>query len=38
VTDRFWPDFRREALYEAVRSYQDRDRRFGRVVNITSGR
>lgn len=31
VTDRFWPDFRREALYEAVRSYQDRDRRFGRV-------
>ena len=31
VTDRFWPDFRREALYEAVRSYQNRDRRFGRV-------
>jgi undecaprenyl diphosphate synthase len=31
VTDRFWPEFRREALYEAVRSYQDRDRRFGRV-------
>ena len=31
VTDRMWPDFRREALYEAVRSYQDRDRRFGRV-------
>ncbi len=31
VTDRFWPDFRRDALYEAVRSYQDRDRRFGRV-------
>ena len=31
VTDRHWPDFRREALYDAVRSYQDRDRRFGRV-------
>lgn len=31
VTDKFWPDFRREALYEAVRSYQDRDRRYGRV-------
>ena len=31
VTDRFWPDFRRDALYEAIRSYQDRDRRFGRV-------
>ena len=32
VTERFWPDFRREALYEAVRSYQDRDRRYGRVA------
>ena len=31
VTDRFWPDFRREALYDAVRSYQDRERRFGRL-------
>ena len=31
VTERFWPDFRRDALYEAVRAYQDRDRRFGRV-------
>ena len=32
VTDRFWPEFRREALYEAIRAYQDRDRRFGRVA------
>lgn len=31
VTERFWPDFRREALYDAIRAYQDRDRRFGRV-------
>ena len=31
VSDLFWPDFRREALYAAIRSYQDRDRRFGRV-------
>ena len=31
VTERFWPDFRREALYEAIRSFQDRERRFGRV-------
>ena len=31
VTDLAWPDFRRRALYDAVRSYQDRDRRFGRV-------
>ncbi len=32
VTERFWPDFRREALYEAIRAFQDRDRRFGRVA------
>jgi undecaprenyl diphosphate synthase len=31
VTQRFWPEFRRQNLYEAVRSFQDRDRRFGRV-------
>ncbi|HXY72597.1 MAG TPA: polyprenyl diphosphate synthase [Actinomycetota bacterium] len=27
----FWPDFDREHLYEAIRDYQKRDRRFGRV-------
>ncbi|HYE95609.1 MAG TPA: isoprenyl transferase [Rubricoccaceae bacterium] len=31
VSDRLWPDFRRDALYEAIRAYQRRDRRFGRV-------
>lgn len=31
VTERFWPAFRRDALYDAVRSFQDRDRKFGRV-------
>ena len=30
-TECFWPAFRRRQLYEAVRSFQDRDRRFGRV-------
>jgi undecaprenyl diphosphate synthase len=25
----FWPDFRREHLYEAIREYQGRERRFG---------
>ena len=25
----YWPDFRRQHLYEAVRTYQQRDRRFG---------
>jgi undecaprenyl diphosphate synthase len=32
VTKCLWPSFRREQLYEAIRSYQDRDRRFGRVL------
>lgn len=31
VTDTFWPAFRRLNLYEAIRDFQDRDRRFGRV-------
>lgn len=30
-TDVFWPSFRRRHVYEAIRSFQDRDRRFGRV-------
>jgi undecaprenyl diphosphate synthase len=28
-TDVLWPDFRRQHLYEAVKAYQTRDRRFG---------
>jgi undecaprenyl diphosphate synthase len=31
ITDEFWPAFRRDQLYQAVRDYQSRDRRFGRV-------
>jgi undecaprenyl diphosphate synthase len=30
-TDVLWPDFRREHLFEAVRDYQRRERRFGGV-------
>ncbi|HYX43787.1 MAG TPA: polyprenyl diphosphate synthase [Acidimicrobiales bacterium] len=30
-SDVLWPDFRREHLFEAVREYQRRDRRFGGV-------
>jgi undecaprenyl diphosphate synthase len=26
-----WPDFNREHLYEAIRDYQKRDRRFGKI-------
>jgi undecaprenyl diphosphate synthase len=28
-TDKLWPDFRKEDLYEAILSYQQRERRFG---------
>ena len=28
-TDVFWPDFRREYFYEAIRAFQRRGRRFG---------
>lgn len=31
ITNEFWPDFRRESLYQAISDYQKRDRRFGRV-------
>jgi undecaprenyl diphosphate synthase len=27
----YWPDFNREHLYESIRDYQKRDRRFGRI-------
>ena len=37
VTDVFWPDFRRGNLYSAVRSFQDRERRFGRVLPAEGG-
>ncbi len=30
-SDVLWPDFRRQHLFEAVREYQRRNRRFGRV-------
>jgi undecaprenyl diphosphate synthase len=30
-TDTFWPDFDAEALMLAIRSYQNRERRFGRT-------
>lgn len=31
ITAKLWPGFRREELYEAIRSYQKRERRFGMV-------
>jgi undecaprenyl diphosphate synthase len=31
ITEVLWPDFRRENLYEAILSYQRRERRFGKT-------
>jgi undecaprenyl diphosphate synthase len=30
-TDKLWPDFRKEDLYEAIIDYQSRERRFGKT-------
>ncbi|QJD94675.1 isoprenyl transferase [Mucilaginibacter robiniae] len=30
-TDKLWPDFRRDDLYEAILDYQKRERRFGKT-------
>lgn len=31
ITNLFWPDFRKQHLYEAILSYQSRERRFGKT-------
>jgi undecaprenyl diphosphate synthase len=31
ITPTLWPDFRKEHLYEAIWSYQQRERRFGKT-------
>jgi undecaprenyl diphosphate synthase len=36
VTPTFWPDFDGDSLYEALQTYAQRDRRFGRVHHITA--
>jgi undecaprenyl diphosphate synthase len=33
ITKTYWPDFRRNELYQAINSYQKRDRRYGNVKN-----
>lgn len=37
ITEQYWPDFRRSQLYDAIRSFQDRERRFGRVSQEVYG-
>ena len=36
VTPKYWPDFDREELYAALRAFDERDRRFGRVHVVTA--
>ncbi len=31
ITDAYWPDFKRKHLYEAIKNFQTRERRFGKV-------
>ena len=31
ITQQYWPDFRRNELYEAIHIFQKRDRRFGKI-------
>jgi len=31
-TETFWPDFRKQHLYEAILDYQSRERRFGKIT------
>ncbi|HED08251.1 MAG TPA: isoprenyl transferase [Ignavibacteria bacterium] len=33
ISDVFWPDFNKQHLIEAIKSFQNRERRFGRVSN-----
>lgn len=31
ITETYWPAFRRDELYKAIQSFQERDRRFGKL-------
>lgn len=33
ITKTYWPDFRRRELYKAIKSFQERERRYGDVKN-----
>ncbi len=37
ITDTLWPDFRREHLHQAIVSYQERERRFGKTSEQIKG-
>jgi undecaprenyl diphosphate synthase len=33
ISPLFWPEFKRNQLYEAIENYQQRERRFGMTGN-----
>lgn len=37
ITETLWPDFRKKDLYQAIVSYQDRERRFGKTSEQIKG-
>ena len=36
MADKFWPDFRKKDLVDAIINYQSRERRFGKVSSQLS--
>lgn len=36
-TEKFWPEFDREELYQAILTYQNRERRFGKTTEQVKG-
>lgn len=36
ITETYWPDFRRDELYNAIQAYQKRDRRYGKILDKNS--
>jgi undecaprenyl diphosphate synthase len=34
-TSVLWPDFKKEHFFAAIRDYQNRERRFGALPNVT---
>ncbi len=36
ITEKYWPDFRREDLLQAIETYKTRNRRFGKVNKFTN--
>ena len=37
-TEKFWPDFDKEELYQAILTYQARERRFGKTTEQIQGK